>query len=79
MIDWKTYRKTALIRAIFVTSSNISDLPDVIVGLDGYYVETLEGRHKIIPGNYLAEGIEGEHWPIKGSIFMATYKEVKDE
>lgn len=42
-----------------------------------FEVETLEGTMKGKAGDWLAEGIEGERWPIDAAIFEKTYKEKK--
>lgn len=41
------------------------------------HINTLEGIMKFKKGDYLVEGIEGEHYPIKESIFKKTYEERK--
>jgi hypothetical protein len=42
-----------------------------------FEVETLEGTMKGKAGDWLAEGIEGERWPIDADIFKKTYKPAK--
>lgn len=42
---------------------------------DHGWIDTLEGGHIVCPGDYIATGVEGEHWPIKPSIFEKTYEE----
>lgn len=42
-----------------------------------FEVETLEGIMKGKAGDWLAEGIEGERWPIDAAIFEKTYEPVK--
>lgn len=37
------------------------------------YIKALEGGHVVTPGDWIATGAEGEHWPIKPSVFAATY------
>jgi len=41
------------------------------------YINTPEGIMRFKKGDYLAEGIDGEHYPIKESIFKKTYEESK--
>lgn len=41
------------------------------------YINTPEGIMRFKKGDYLVEGIEGEHYPIKESIFKKTYEETK--
>jgi len=40
------------------------------------YINTLEGKHYITPGDYIITGIKGERYPIKSDIFHATYEKV---
>lgn len=56
------YRKTATVRAVKL------DHPFDVVTEEG----TMHGES----GDWLAEGPAGECWPIKASIFEATYEEV---
>jgi hypothetical protein len=39
-------------------------------------IKTLEGWHIITPGDFIITGIEGERYPCKPAIFMATYEPV---
>lgn len=41
---------------------------------EAFEVETLEGTMKGKAGDWLAQGIEGERWPIDAAIFEKTYK-----
>lgn len=38
------------------------------------WIDTLEGGHNVCPGDWIATGAQGEHWPIKPDIFEATYE-----
>lgn len=40
------------------------------------YINTLEGRHYINPGDYIITGVKGERYPCKPDIFEATYDPV---
>lgn len=42
------------------------------------YIDTLEGRHFISPGDYIVTGIRGERYPVKPDIFEATYEPVEE-
>lgn len=83
------YRKTALIEAVQFNpgGDHKMQLPDgVIVAkspshADNYNYhgfefacQTLEGDLVVVPGDWIATGIKGEHWPIKPDIFEATYE-----
>lgn len=37
------------------------------------WIATLEGDHIASPGDYVMRGVEGEFYPVKPSIFEATY------
>ena len=39
------------------------------------YVETLEGRHLVTPGDWIIKGVKGEFYPCKPDIFAMTYVE----
>ena len=41
------------------------------------YINTLEGRHYISPGDYIITGVENERYPVKPSIFKKTYEKVE--
>lgn len=38
------------------------------------YINTLEGKHYITPGDYIITGVQGERYPCKPDIFAATYE-----
>lgn len=63
------------------------DLPEGInpIGFEGNdphgticypYINTLEGRHYIDPGDYIITGIKGERYPCKPDIFKQTYEAI---
>ncbi len=41
-------------------------------------VQTLEGRMKACPGDWIITGVKGEHYPCKPDIFAATYEPAFD-
>ncbi len=41
------------------------------------YIQTLEGKMFISPGDYIGIGIKGERYPIKPDILAATYEKVE--
>lgn len=43
--------------------------------LDHGWIDTLEGGHRVCPGDWIITGIKGEHYPCKPDIFAATYEE----
>lgn len=40
------------------------------------YINTLEGKLHVSPGDWIIKGIQGELYPCKPDIFAATYQEV---
>ncbi|AUS71696.1 hypothetical protein [Lactiplantibacillus plantarum] len=41
-----------------------------------YEIETLKGWEYINAGDWIATGIDGEHWPIADDVFKKTYAEL---
>lgn len=41
-------------------------------------IQTLEGFMEVLPGDWVATGIEGENWAIKPDIFAKTYELVEE-
>ena len=39
-------------------------------------ITTLEGPHKVTPGDWIIKGVKGELYPCKPDIFEATYEAV---
>lgn len=77
-----TYRKTALIEAEqFDGSKEMMSKYDIERGETGigyyeYYLPTNEGNMVFLEGDWIATGIEGEHWAIDKKIFKRTYERV---
>lgn len=42
---------------------------------DHGYIDTLEGGHTVCPGNYIITGVQGECYPCREDIFVATYEQ----
>ncbi len=38
------------------------------------WIDTLEGGHKVCPGDWIITGVKGEHYPCKPDIFAETYE-----
>lgn len=86
----KVYRKTATIKAErFDGSEEMIDkyhvrcdteymLSDdqLKYSMGPYQIETLEGFLNIGVGDWIATGVNGEHWPIADDIFKKTYVEL---
>lgn len=45
-------------------------------GTAAFYVETLEGRMVVRPGDWIITEATGERYPCRDSIFRATYEPV---
>ncbi len=45
--------------------------------IDLYMIGTLEGRHRVIDGDWIITGIKGEKYPCKPDIFEQTYEPVE--
>lgn len=78
----KVYRKTATIKAKQFDGSN-EMIDKYHIEIDDAYkvpfrIEALEGWIGIESGDWIATGVEGEHWAIKDSIFKETYEPAKD-
>lgn len=78
----KEYRKTATIKAEQFDGSNEMIARYKLDGSfylsDGTFgINTLEGYFDIEIGDWIATGVEGEHWAIADEIFKKTYEEVK--
>lgn len=41
------------------------------------WIDTLEGGHRVCPGDYIITGVEGERYPCKPHIFEQTYTPVE--
>lgn len=38
------------------------------------WIETLEGGHRVCPGDWIITGVQGERYPCKPDIFALTYE-----
>ena len=48
-------------------------------GGEDVFIMTLEGVHKVTPGDFIIQGIKGELYPCKPDIFAATYDPLEEE
>lgn len=72
------YRKIATIKAEQYDGSDEMD-KKYNLGLNRFYqmiLESKEGPLVIKPGDWIATGIDGEHWVINDKIFRRTYERV---
>lgn len=75
------YRKTALIEAEqFDGSDEMANKYGVLWDLDGVriywipYLPTKKGKMFIKKGDWIATGVDGEHWVIDKDVFKRTYE-----
>ncbi|MBB1080224.1 hypothetical protein H5S09_02765 [Limosilactobacillus sp. STM2_1] len=73
------YRKTATIQAEqFDGSDEMIEKYDieasVTIFISQYILHTKEGPMYVHIGDYIATGVEGEHWAIAPDIFEKTYE-----
>ena len=81
------YRKTALIEAVQYLGQHVVGVchggrgcgskgsPETAIP----HVHTLEGDLTVAYGDWIATGVQGEHWPIKPDVFAATYALVNSD
>ena len=50
----------------------------VFEGENDLFVNTLEGKMLVTPGDYVIQGIQGEIYPCKPDIFEATYESLNN-
>lgn len=43
------------------------------------WIDTLEGGHRVCPGDWIITGVRGERYPCKDKIFRMTYEHVDDD
>lgn len=78
----KIYRKTATIKAEQFDGSNEMieryDMGFQLApnGKGGAIIKTLEGDLLVHVGDWIATGVNGEHWPIADDVFKKTYAEL---
>ena len=84
----KEYRKKATIKAEQFDGSakmarkyggKINPEYWIFAGEPRFVLPTKEGGMKFDTGDWIATGIDGEHWAIADSVFRRTYEEVNDE
>ena len=58
------------------TDMKIVNIDCEVYDRTNFDIETLEGTMKVLPGDYVIKGIQGEFYPCKPDIFEATYDKV---
>lgn len=77
----KEYRKTATIKAEqFDGSDEMIEKYGIKAAKSAYIFQCLlptkEGDMYVSVGDWIATGVDGEHWAIANDIFQRTYEEV---
>lgn len=80
-------KKPVVIEAMQLDSDNAAEVAEWCSGrtTDSYYVslsahvfiDTLEGTMRADVGDYIIKGVQGEFYPCKPDIFVATYERVE--
>ncbi len=77
----KYRKKPVVIDAICFNGRNSADIHEFAgasvrepVGERYLEIETLEGMHRAVPGDYIIRGVAGEFYPCKPDIFEQTYE-----
>ena len=47
-------------------------------GVTRPHIHTLEGVHRVSPGDWIIRGVKGEFYPCKPDIFEITYEPVEE-
>lgn len=84
--DMRYRKKTVVIEAVKWNGDKVSEVVDWVrealedntlfrMGCD-VIVDTLEGKMKASPGDYIIKGVQGELYPCKPDIFEKTYDKI---
>lgn len=77
------FRKKPIVIEAVQYAPNMPDLPAAVVeewsgpdhtGHCRAYIETLEGRMEVSPGDWIIKGVAGEFYPCKPDIFAQSYE-----
>jgi hypothetical protein len=76
----KVRKKPVIVDAVPAVEGMISTIPGVTRDCDrqAWVIRTLEGIMEVRPGDWVITGINGEHYPIKHEIFIATYEAIEE-
>lgn len=64
-----TLQESGMKTALYIIGREV----DSIVGLQ---IQTLEGNHQVLRGDWIIKGVKGEFYPCKPDIFELTYEPV---
>lgn len=80
----KRYRKKpVVIEAVQYDGANAHEISEFvgesyIDDLRTPAIRTLEGDMRVTSGDWVIQGVQGEFYPVKDSIFRETYEKVED-
>ncbi len=57
---------------------SLLDGPDPAIKFRAPVVDTLEGKMRVSPGDWIITGVKGEQYPCKPDVFAATYERVEE-
>ena len=60
------------------TDMHIVNIDCEVYDRTNFDIRTLEGDMRVLPGDWIIKGIEGEFYPCKSSIFEMTYEELSE-
>jgi len=69
-VEWNGFNFPEILTFVLPREAKLNSYGDL-------FIETLEGNHNAITGDYIIKGVEGETYPCKAGIFHKTYEEVK--
>ena len=70
MTTFRTFRKTASLKARILTEEDYHKRNGV--------VKTLEGAVAFVPGDYLLRGVKNEEWSVARHHFQETYERISE-
>jgi hypothetical protein len=70
MTTFRSFRKTASLKARILTEEDYHERNGII--------KTLEGAVAFVPGDYLLRGVENEEWPVIQHHFHAGYERIAE-
>ena len=80
------YRKKPIEIEAWKWTGNIEDMPGFLFEIMGVgvedselIIETLEGVMVANVGDWILQGVEGELYPCKNSVFKKTYDEIEEK
>lgn len=79
-VQWNGFGRFPKVSDVFETYPDDGVVCDVC-GADLHihgWIGTLEGGHRVCPGDWIITGVQGERYPCKPDIFEQTYEAVEE-